>query len=88
MYFTEKTLHFNLEELLCCGYLVDIFDKDVSKRILNIYHYHKDCLGENNRQPLQLTSIEVERFRLRKKINIISKNIQPEFVFSDDEDIF
>lgn len=88
MYFVGDTIHFNLDELLGVAAIANIFDKNVSKRILNVFHYHKDTLKENIKQPLQLSSDEIERIHLQKITEIHPKWIQAEFIFSDDEDIF
>lgn len=88
MYFVGDTLHFSLYELLGVAAICNIFDKDVSKRILNVFHYHKDSLKECIRQPLQFSGDDIERFHLQKLTEVHSKWIQPEFIFSDDEDIF
>lgn len=88
MYFVGDTLHFNLDELLGVAAICNIFDKDVSKRILTVFHYHKDKLKEHIKQPLQFSGDEFERIRLQKETEIFPKWLQPEFVFSDDEDIF
>lgn len=86
MYFNGDTLHFRLNELLGVCSIVSIFDKSLSYRLKCVYHYHKDLLKEHDLQPLQLTNEEVERFHLEKFIS--HKVIQPEFVFSDDDEIF
>lgn len=86
MYFNGDTLHFTLSELLGVCSVVSLFDKKLAYRIKCIYHYHKDILHELSSQPLQLTSSEIERYHLEK--HVIQKYIQPEFIFSDDEEIF
>lgn len=88
MYFNDDTLHFSLNELLGVCAIVDIFDKSVAKRIMNVFHYHKDLLHENINQPLQFSYKEIEMYRLNKHIELAKKWIQPEFIFSDDEEIF
>lgn len=85
MYFTGDFLHFSLKELQCVSTLVSLFDNDLAKRIDNIYSYHRYTLREPENQPLILHVSEVVDYR---RIFHASHIVQPEFIFSDDLDIF
>lgn len=85
MYWSGDFLHFRLYELQAMSSIVAILDESTAKRLDNIYSYHKLTLKENDNQPLMLHISETKDFRRffhRERI------LQPEFIFSDDEEIF
>lgn len=85
MYFTGDFLHFSLQELQGVSTLVSLFDDELAKRIDNIYSYHRYTLKEPINQPLMIHVSEVVDYR--RKFHL-SKVTQPEFIFTDDMDIF
>lgn len=85
MYWSGDFLHFRLYELQAISSIVSIIDQEVAKRIDNIYSYHKWTLKENDNQPLMLHISETKDFR---RFFHGKKIVQPEFIFSDDEEIF
>lgn len=85
MYFNDDFLHFSLNELQAVSTLVSMFDDSLAKRIDNIYSYHKYTLKEPDNQPLMIHLSEVVDYR--RKFHF-SRVVQPEFIFSDDLDIF
>lgn len=85
MYFTGDFLHFSLSELQGVCTLVSLFDDDVAKRLDNVYSYHKNILKEPLNQPLVIHVSEVVDYRRKFHTKTV---LQPEFIFSDDMDIF
>ena len=85
MYFNDDFLHFSLRELQCVSTLISLFDDNLAKRIDNVYSYHRYTLKEPENQPLMLHVSEVVDYR--RKFHH-SRIVQPEFIFSDDMDIF
>lgn len=85
MYWSGDFLHFRLNELQAISSIVSIFDEEVAKRIDRVYSYHKYTLKENDSQPLALHISETKDYR---RVFHGVKELQPEFIFSDDEEIF
>lgn len=85
MYITDSIFHFRLSELQCIASLFSIFDENTGKKIDDIYSYHRYTLKESDSQPLQFTLDEKNNYL--KKLHS-RKVFQPEFIFSDDEEIF
>lgn len=85
MYCNDDIIHFRLNELPLVSSIVSLFSLDAAKKIDDIYSYHKFRLKENDNQPLQFTLQEKNNY-LKKFY--YSSCVQPEFIFSDDEDIF
>ena len=85
MYFQDDFLHFRLNELVGLSTLVSLFDVDLAKRFDNIYSYHRWTLKESDNQPLMIHITECVDFRHKLHTQKIT---QPEFIFSDDMDIF
>lgn len=87
MYFTDDILHFSLDELKAVSTLVSIFDDSVAMRIQDVWSYHKNILHEYEKQPLQLRLSELKIRDYRQYVQFKTV-LQPEFIFSDDEEIF
>ena len=88
MYFTDDDiLHFTLDELKGVCTLVSVFDDRVAMRIQDVWSYHKNILHEVSRQPLQLHISEIKARDYRRLVQFKTV-LQPEFIFSDDEEIF
>ena len=85
MYFQDDFLHFRLNELVGLSTLVSLFDVNLAKRFDNIYSYHRWTLKELDNQPLMIHITECVDFRHKLHTKKIT---QPEFIFSDDMDIF
>lgn len=85
MYFVDDVIHFRLNELPLIASMVSLFSNEASKKIDDIYAYHKFRLHESDLQPLQFTMQEKNNYLKKFHFNATT---QPEFIFSDDEDIF
>lgn len=85
MYISDSIIHFRLDELQCISSIVSLFDEETANKIDKVFAYHKFTLHESDKQPLQLTLQEKNNYL--KKFHF-TKVLQPEFIFSDDQEIF
>lgn len=85
MYCSDDVIHFRLNELPLVSSICSLFSPETAKKIDDIYNYHHFVLKENDNQPLQFTLEEKNNY-LKKLYS--KKCYQPEFIFSDDMEIF
>lgn len=85
MYYTDNVIHLKLGELLCICDIVSLFDDKTASRIDDIYSYHKNILKESINNPLCITIQEINNFKNKVHFKTV---LQPEFIFSEDIDIY